>query len=303
MKHGSATTTLKPLSQFLVIVAIEMTEAAELVGGVAIWSKFYLCSERVVLPDKPDEIEIVVVKLNCKLFVVGCYVPPHVVSRNSDNITRYIIDCIDSCLLDQPTFDVVLCGDFNRLKIETICRNCSLVNLHKQATYDKVELDYILFSESISLFYSVCKADPFDISSVSHASLLATPLCKSKSRWVLPRVVYDLRSSNVVNFVKHLSNLDWSFLKHNEYSVNEKCEIFHEMLNATLNATIPAKHVTFTSNTKPWITPLVKSLINERWNAYRQKNFSIYNHLKEKVKKEIEKSKAIWAQSHRLSQK
>ena len=40
---------------------------------------------------------------------------------------------------------------------------------------------------------------------------------------------------------------------------------------------------------------LVKSLINDRWTAYRQKNFLLYNHLKLKVRKEIENSKAVWA--------
>lgn len=263
-------------------------------GGVAIWSKFHFCPERIVLLDKPNDIEIVAVKLKCNLIIIGCYVPPQAVSANRDIISRFIVESVDSCLIDNPTFDVVLCGDFNRLNVDVISRNCNLVNLHKQATYGLAELDYILISENVASVYSVCKADPIDTSSVHHVSLLATPLRKQKSRWSLPRTVYDLRRSNIAHFVNVLSNVDWSFLSDPQHDLNDKCEYFHNTLSCVMNATISEKTVTFTRNTKPWITPLVKSLINDRWVAYRQKNFQLYNHLKSKVKKEIEKSKTIW---------
>ena len=35
-------------------------------------------------------------------------------------------------------------------------------------------------------------------------------------------------------------------------------------------------------------------MIEDRWNAYRPKNWALFNHLKEKVKKEIAKAKQIW---------
>ncbi|MEL7307993.1 MAG: reverse transcriptase domain-containing protein [Pseudomonadota bacterium] len=128
-----------------------------------------------------------------------------------------------------------------------------------------------------------------------HVSLLAIPVSVRQSQLHLSRPVFDLRSSNVENFLSALSQCSWSFLTDDLLNVNEKCDIFHSILNDVFTRTIPVKYVTFTNNTKPWITPLIKSLINERWNAYRQKNFQTYNHLKSKVKKEIEKSKAIWA--------
>ena len=43
------------------------------------------------------------------------------------------------------------------------------------------------------------------------------------------------------------------------------------------------------------MTPLTKSLINDRWTAFRQKDWKSYNHLKLKVKKEILNAKRIWA--------
>ena len=74
-----------------------------------------------------------------------------------------------------------------------------------------------------------------------------------------------------------------------------KCDTFQKHLKSVFHNTIPVSFVTFTDNTKPWITPLIKQLINERWSAYRQRNYQLYNHLKQKTRKEIEKSKIIWA--------
>ena len=44
------------------------------------------------------------------------------------------------------------------------------------------------------------------------------------------------------------------------------------------------------------MTPNLKLLINNRWNAYRKKNCSLYNHLKLKVRCEIIKAKRKWVE-------
>ena len=55
------------------------------------------------------------------------------------------------------------------------------------------------------------------------------------------------------------------------------------------------KKVHMTDRDKQWLTPLFKLLINDRWRAYRMKNWALYNHLKAKVKAEIVKAKRSWA--------
>lgn len=59
---------------------------------------------------------------------------------------------------------------------------------------------------------------------------------------------------------------------------------------------IPVSFVRLRPSTKPWITPVLISLINKRWCAYRQGNFILYNHYKAKVKQEIMRSKRIWSE-------
>ena len=51
-----------------------------------------------------------------------------------------------------------------------------------------------------------------------------------------------------------------------------------------------------TSEDKEWMTPITKMLILDRWAAYNAGNWLHYNHLKEKVNREIQRSKEIWAE-------
>ena len=264
-------------------------------GGVAIWTKVNFCPQEIQIPNKIPGVEAMAIKLSCKLFIVGCYVPPQIVASSHDLVVSFLTELIDVLLTQQPSYDVVLCGDFNRLETDFLCRCCNLVNLHNDVTYGNAELDYVLISENAAASYSVCKTEPIDTSIVHHSSLLAVPktvLCK---KWKTFRQVFDLRESNVANFVCELDKYDWSFVKSDSLDINEKCSMFHYVLNSVFSQTVPVKIVSFSDKTKPWITPLIKALINDRWNAYRRHDFVTYNHLKEKVKKEIAKSKCIWA--------
>ena len=77
--------------------------------------------------------------------------------------------------------------------------------------------------------------------------------------------------------------------------VDEQWNFFYESFTSAINETIPSRVVTMTNNDKAWMTPLTKSLINDRWTAFRQKNWKRYNYLKLKVKEEILHAKRIWA--------
>ncbi len=267
-------------------------------GGVAIWSSSHLRPQKVNVTGKPVDIETVAIRVIPNMLIVGCYVPPHAVAHNHVEISAFLINFLDDFSTRHPNSHIILCGDFNRLDMRNICQNCSLVNLYQQATYGNAELDYVLISESAASMYCVSAAAPIDKSSTPHLSLLCSPISYSQrpleSGMEGCRVVYDLRESNVAKFLVTLNDIDWSFLEENHIDLNQKCELFHKYINDAFHVAIPTKLVTYTSKTKPWITPLVKSLINDRWNAYRMRNFTIYNHLKEKLKIEMEKAKLMW---------
>ena len=47
------------------------------------------------------------------------------------------------------------------------------------------------------------------------------------------------------------------------------------------------------------MTPLTKKLIKDKWKAYRAKNWTRFNYLKAKTKKEIIKAKTIWTKKQK----
>ena len=55
--------------------------------------------------------------------------------------------------------------------------------------------------------------------------------------------------------------------------------------------------VQITDRDKPWMTPITKLALNQKWEAYRQKNWKLFSTMKIKAKREIEKAKRIWSQN------
>jgi hypothetical protein len=91
-----------------------------------------------------------------------------------------------------------------------------------------------------------------------------------------------------------LQMVNWDFLDDDSMSLDYKCCLFHAIINEAANISVPVSYVRFTIKDKPWITPVVKDLINKRWMAFRCQEFQKYNHLKHKVRKEILKAKILW---------
>ena len=266
-------------------------------GGVAIWIRNELCPRRIPVK-KPSYMETVAVIIREHILVIGCYFPPQIAVAKRDEITSFLIEYIDDFLICNINFNVILCGDLNRYDISDVCSHCNLVNLFVGHTYGQSQLDYILMSENIAPFYSSSANAPFDNSKIPHLTIFASQKsCVSGAKVTLQKNVYDLRTSFVCDFLDLLSLIDWSFLYHEEDSLNLKCELFHDCIYRVFSDTIPCKVVEVIDNNKPWITPFIKSLINDRWFAYRTGNMPLYNHLKQKVKNEIARSKLKWTRN------
>ena len=261
-------------------------------GGVAIWIRDSISCQRHVV-QAPVEIECLFLLLHqSRILLVVMYIPPIIAIREKDVLNEFIIQEIDSVLSHYFDFDVILCGDLNRFDIAFVCQNLNLVNCNNKPTYGEAELDYILLSESLTNFYDITLGAPIDISSTPHVSLIAcSKEIESKSHNVTVRKVFDLRQSHIDYFMLCLIKCDWSFVFDHNISLDEKCTQFHCILSSLVEMCIPVSFVSCTPRDKPWISPVVKSLINARWEAFRCGNFALYNHLKVKVKDEICKAK------------
>ena len=263
-------------------------------GGVAVWIREHIAFRRLSIPRHGDIEALLLNLLSCKILFLVMYVPPLSSANNARDIIEYVTHVLDDALIDLPCNHVILCGDFNRLHVSDLCLGFNLVNIHNKPTYGPAELDYILFSKELSKHYSVSQFTPIDQSKVPHVSLLATPQRQIKNQHNIIRKVYDLRSSNLAFFSFLIQNVDWSFLDDDSTSLDFKCSLFHNIMNEAANISIPVSYVRFTEKDKPWITPLVKDLINKRWIAFRSHDFAKYSHLKRKVRAEIVKAKILW---------
>ena len=103
-------------------------------------------------------------------------------------------------------------------------------------------------------------------------------MCKVDDSYVK---VFDLRKSNIDAFCHNVACINWSVIQ-SSVSVPDAIEYFYDQFSQAMS-TIPVTFVKLNSKTKPWITPVLLDLIHKRWKAYRQRNFTLYNHYKAKV--------------------
>lgn len=160
----------------------------------------------------------------------------------------------------------MICGDFNNFDTTVLSEDFNLSNKVTCPTRLNNILDHIWIDEELSLLYesTACIGPPLSTSDhnciILHPTVLAKPPC---SGHVVE--VWDYRQSFVAEFMRTLSSLDFDVI-HNCNFVNDKLQIFYELL--TFAATcFPRENVIFTNRDKPWVTPMLKSLINKRWMA------------------------------------
>lgn len=272
-------------------------------GGVAVWVRDSIQVMRCVF-SHPQHFDVLALKfISFRIVLLVLYIPPDTVLRDAEAVIENVINGADDIMRTLPHYELILCGDLNRLDPTDLCNFLNLVDMYDKPTYGDAHLDYVLVTDSLSRRLSVSGFMPIDISKVSHLSLLVTPIKKCKTENCIVRTVYDLRESKVSSFLSYLESVDWSFLDDTSLSLDEKSLEFHEKLNSAMVSTIPFSLVRCTSRDKPWITNVIKDLINKRWTAYRNKEFNVYNHLKVKIRQEIEKSKIMWTKkikSHNL---
>ena len=112
--------------------------------------------------------------------------------------------------------------------------------------------------------------------------------------------MYDLRESNVAQFVKELNSYNWTSFYKSDMDVDRKTSIFYERINKAL-LQIPFEFMEMTITDKPWLTPKLKLLINKRYQAFHSKDWLLFHHFKTKIKKEIAKAKTAWLQKSTLT--
>ena len=170
-------------------------------GGVAVWVKNSIPVHRCIHITQPLQFEsLTLIFPSFKFIFVTIYVPPETALRESYLVNNFLIDHVEEIHTTIPDFEIILCGDLNRLNTGDVITSLNLNDLHEKPTYGDAQLDYVLVSENLSDRYTVTDSPPIDISKVPHIALLATPTTGIKHVSYIYKSVYDLRASKVDDF-------------------------------------------------------------------------------------------------------
>lgn len=269
-------------------------------GGVAMYVK-HDARSRTILPrfiGRCSRSEFLIVEVSsCNLFIVCVYMPPNLLASELQDIREELVYEVDAILCRSPGNGVIILGDFNQFRCIDLCATLDFLDIVDKPTRGTNTLDHILVSQNLTEVY---KKDNMlynaPIGNSDHLTLYAVPDKTNGSQATTNRVVdvYDLRKSNLASLYSALTSIDWYELTHPHQDVDECCTAFNSILSISIQSSIPKKQVIMTPRDKEWLTPLTKSLINERWEAYRRRDWRTYAQLKQKTKVEISNSKRLF---------
>ena len=267
-------------------------------GGVAVWMKNNItCS---VLPNLnfPPFAECLCLsfRMGIQIYLLcAVYYPPNLCHASSTAVVEALVDTIDEWSTTNIDGEIIIAGDLNDLDVDSLCRTLDLVKKVTSPTRKQAILDHFLVSSGLDNFYPDATVGPPLSTSRrgSHGQVHLQPYgslpTSTTSRC---STVLDLRKPNVDAFLSALQNS--SFLSvYKLDDIDKKVAAFYGILENCLKC-IPRTSVYMTARDKPWMSPHLKNMINLRWKAYRSRNFTEYNRLKNVIQKEIIQAKRRW---------
>jgi len=243
-------------------------------------------------------------KFNCILCCL--YLPPGLAAGVQTDITNYIIDSADSFCLDNQCNRIVICGDLNpnTFEISSLLTHLNLKNIVSEVTQPSSASTLDLFLvpdwDTDMLIAEVGPPLCANLTSSNKDSDHCTVTLRCKQLGIeyftthqqRTHIVYDLRKTYITRFENELIRLGFNDL-HDSDDPDIKCELFYAKMKEAMQG-IPKKLVMMSKYDKPWMTPLLKDLITRRWNAYRHRNWPLFNHLKQKIRQMIQFAKNKW---------
>ena len=247
------------------------------------------------LPACPSFIECLWIRLpSAKMVILIIYIPPNLTTLQNGIINDYIISCSDYAL-DGNSADgsLLVAGDLNQFSTCVIEETLGLIQIVNQPTRGTSILDKILIEPRIKHAYGPVVIGP-NFGKADHKTVMINPLETQSATKTRIKKVLDYRQSFLNKFLDSLNSIKWDLFYRSDESLQTKCDLFYSILDEALKE-IPFTFVEMSEKDKPWMTPLLKHLINCRYDAFRKGNFQLYEHYKKKtIKIEICKAKRSW---------
>ena len=222
-------------------------------GGVAVWVNNALRS--YTLPPvvtAPSSVETIFLKIICKglsLICICVYIPPGLVKSEHDLISKFLIFESDRLLSLHPDSKLIFAGDLNDISTDFLQEQLCLENTVTVPTRGGAILDQIWIDPELRRFYPNSAMVGSPLANSDHACVLLLPSSSltmtSASCLTRSTLVWDYRESNICNYLRRLSCVDFSPIE-TACNVDDMCKIFYDLLFECISV-IPCEFATLTA--------------------------------------------------------
>ena len=165
----------------------------------------------------PPEIELMLCfSEKFQMLICSAYILPNLSRSNNETIRCFLIDTIDTALLERPNSWVLICGDLNQAfigqELTPLMDSLDLTNVVDCNTTKNSMLVVFLVPASMTLGYRpvTCSAP---IGNSDHFVCRLSPNYEELMEFA-SHPIYDLRASRVSGFVNTLSTVNFHQLYH-----------------------------------------------------------------------------------------
>ena len=179
-------------------------------------------------------------------------------------------------------------GDFNNLDISRLISNHRLKQVVSKPTRGGAILDLII--TNIHKFYEA-PVITAPLGSSDHNTVIWSPCStnSNRSNKCIKRSAGHFSRSGINGFGLWAGLNNWFSELGPNPSVDDLTESFTPHVNDALDRFLPMRPIKFHPTDKPWITPTIKLLINERQRAFHSGNVHQWRHYRYKVQREMKK--------------
>lgn len=263
-------------------------------GGVCLYAKRSLNPLHMPNVVVPDNLEVVWIKLSPKklprsvsiIAVAVIYHPPN--AATAEELIDHLLESMDRIASKHPSAGFVLMGDFNELDTTPLTLNRDFVQVVDRPTRGNVTLDKIV--SNLGHFYLTPLILP-PLGSSDHSAVLWSPSTYvPKPNRSYTRTTRPMPDSAIREFGQKLLDCDWSSV-YDADEVEAKCDEFYSTLSPLIDTYFPTRNVKVHDNDKPWISPIIKSLIKQRQSAFAAGKSARWRQLRNKIARCISSAK------------
>jgi hypothetical protein len=263
-------------------------------GGIAVFVRNNFQAIKVNMTIEATDLEILSLYLpTVRCLVIAIYHPYWGFSNKHelacDSISHLIDDTLLQYKLSLVNLTIVVAGDFNDLRLHfSKCENVyNLTQIVTFPTRGPNTLDNI-YTNHPHYFAIPEKLPPFGRS--DHAAVLCRALL-TKKVLKIKKSIRKYTPSNKAHFRRLIVEEDWLSSFSLDMNADRSALALQSKLLHLFDTAFPLKIVNFSNLDKPWMTPEIKMLLEQRDRAYTENKGLKYIRLKERVIQAIKNAK------------